>query len=89
MNSISKEYRRSDRKRFGGNRIKVLERDNYCCQECGMTNDDHKNKWAREITIDHIDGNGRYSKIKNNSLDNLITLCLVCHGKKDVKRRGL
>lgn len=54
-----------------------------------MTNDEHVNRWGRAITIDHIDGAGRnkLTSEKNNDLDNLQTLCLSCHGKKDVMRR--
>jgi 5-methylcytosine-specific restriction endonuclease McrA len=74
---------------FGGNKKMVLERDNYTCQECGMTNEEHIKRWSRNITVDHIDGNGRNSKTKNNNLDNLITLCLSCHGRKDEKRRRI
>lgn len=74
---------------FGGNRDKCLERDNYCCVECGMTSEEHFNRWSRQLTIDHRDGNGRSKLVadKNNSLDNLQTLCLQCHGRKDVVRR--
>lgn len=75
------------RYRFGGNRESVLTRDRYTCQSCGMNNDEHKLRWNRNITIDHIDGNGRYSKLRNNNMDNLVTLCLSCHGKKDSARR--
>jgi hypothetical protein len=73
-----------DRIYFGGIRDKVLERDNWTCQKCGMNNEQHIVLFGRSITIDHKDGNGRYSKIPNNNLDNLITLCLKCHGKKDI-----
>jgi 5-methylcytosine-specific restriction endonuclease McrA len=73
---------------FGGNRIKALERDGYRCKKCGMTNQEHKNKWGRELTVDHIDGKGRYSEEQNNNLENLSTLCLSCHGRKDVARRA-
>lgn len=76
-----------DSSRFGGNRKEVLERDNYKCVQCGMSNEEHLDAWGREITVDHIDGNGRGSEEKNNSLDNLQTLCLSCHGKKDIKMR--
>lgn len=69
--------------RFGGLRNQVLERDNFACVNCGMTNDTHRITWSRDLTIDHIDGNGRYSEKPNNSLDNLQTLCLRCHGSKD------
>ncbi len=84
-NSVSHIYR--DKVHFGGNRFKVLERDRYSCVKCGMTNSEHKKRWKREITVDHIDGNGRNSKTKNNKLDNLQTLCASCHCRKDIARR--
>src|SRR5437588_594681 len=75
--------------RFGGLRQFILERDNYMCQECNMTNDEHKRRWNRSLTIDHIDGKGINAKEKNNNPDNLITLCLICHGRKDRLRQLL
>lgn len=68
---------------FGGLRSKVLERDNYSCQRCNITNKHHHLKFNRDLTVDHIDGRGRYSSNKNNTLANLITLCLSCHSSKD------
>uniref|UniRef100_A0A6M3J1Y1 Putative homing endonuclease n=1 Tax=viral metagenome TaxID=1070528 RepID=A0A6M3J1Y1_9ZZZZ len=73
-------------KRFGGLRDIVLERDDFSCVECDMNNEQHIVIFGRGITVDHIDGNGRYSKTPNNTLDNLQTLCLRCHGKKDRQR---
>lgn len=75
------------KKRFGGFREAVLLRDDFKCVVCSMTNEKHKQTWGREITINHIDGQGRYSKEQNNNLDNLETLCLRCHGKKDATDR--
>ncbi len=68
-----------DRKRFGGNTQKVLERDNFQCQECGMNQEQHFILYNKSLAIHHIDGNGIYSEVKNNNLDNLITLCYRCH----------
>lgn len=48
-----------------------------------MTDKEHREKFMCSITVDHIDGNGRYSDTKNNDPKNLITLCLKCHGRKD------
>lgn len=70
--------------RFGGNREVVLKRDNYSCVTCGMSDIEHREKFGRSITVDHIDGHGRNSKIKNHHITNLVTLCLPCHGRKDV-----
>ena len=79
--------RHKDNERFGGNRIKALTRDKYTCQRCGMVDEAHKKIYGRGITVDHIDGKGRNASVKNNSLDNLITLCLSCHAYKEWKMR--
>ena len=64
--------KRADKQRFGGNRIKALERDNYKCVVCGS---DYC------VQVHHKDGLGRNKpkEQKNNDLDNLITLCARCH----------
>lgn len=82
---LSTDYVHS--RRFGGLRNAVLVRDGFSCVSCGMTQNDHVAKWQRSLTIDHIDGNGRYSDSPNNTLENLQTLCLPCHGKKDGSRQ--
>lgn len=53
-------------------KIKIKERDDWTCQECGFK-DIYKN---RKLHIHHID----YNK-NNNKLSNLISLCDSCHGK--------
>lgn len=63
----------------GKMRLFILDRDGYKCIECGMTDAEHKEKWGRPITIDHKDKNK-----KNNSPENLRTMCLSCHGRKDL-----
>lgn len=75
------------RVQFGGLRGTVLQRDDNKCRVCGMTDKEHKRKIGRSITVDHIDGKGNgYPKgQKNNSLNNLQTLCLPCHTRKDRK----
>lgn len=68
--------------RAGMMREDVLARDGFKCVRCGMTDEQHRQMWAIPITIDHKDRNR-----KNNSLSNLQTLCLVCHGAKDLLPR--
>src|SRR5581483_10654103 len=43
------------------------------------TDEEHKARWGRPITIDHKNKNR-----KENTMENLQTLCLVCHGSKDI-----
>lgn len=66
----------------GGLRQQVLERDRYACVRCGMTDAEHKARWSRPITIDHKDKDKTH-----NTLANLQTLCLSCHGRKDILPR--
>lgn len=74
--------------RFGVSGEVILARDGYKCIDCGMTNDEHIEAWGRRLTIDHVDGQGRYSEVQNNDHANLRSMCLRCHGRKD-KLRGL
>lgn len=87
------EWQRNQRRKFvdqqgystashyatGGNRENVLVRDGYRCVRCRMTDAQHKEKWARPITVDH-----KSKDRSDNSMENLQTLCLKCHGNKDL-----
>ncbi len=68
---------------FGGNREQAIQRDGEKCVKCGMTRAEHIAVYGHDITVDHIDKRGSKVKDKNNSLDNLQTLCLKCHSYKD------
>lgn len=72
-----------DKHRFGGNVQAVLERDNFECQDCGMTQEQHIIIFNKRLDIHHIDGFGKNApkEIKNNDMLNLITLCHRCHAK--------
>lgn len=80
---FKKTHGYSDAAHYGAGKLRaaVLERDGHKCVKCGMTDIEHKAKWGRPITIDHKDKNR-----KNNTMDNLQTLCLSCHGRKDITR---
>lgn len=73
---------------FGGNREKAIQRDGEKCVLCGMTRKEHRSKYGRDITVDHINGKGRNTpkEKRDNRLENLQTLCLRCHGLKDIAR---
>lgn len=46
------------------------------------------NKRYEKYKETYTKGNGRNSDNSNNDMDNLQTLCLRCHGKKDIQRHG-
>jgi hypothetical protein len=79
LNKVVENWR--DKNVFGGNMFKCLERDNWECQNCGMSQEQSIILFNRKLVVHHIDGKGRNSNIKNHKLENLITLCPRCHGK--------
>jgi len=60
----------------------AYKRDNYCCQHCGVKcvakNRATEETNHRVIQCHHIE---LYRLTQDNSLDNLITLCLSCHAR--------
>ena len=85
---IGGERKRHDKKYFDGLREKILERDGYKCQKCGISQKEQLLKNGRYLSIHHKDGNGCNVKRPNNEEDNLQTLCGSCHTKEHNKRRG-
>jgi len=60
----------------------VRERDNYECQGCGMSNEEHIKEYARRLSVHHITKADNFDDPeKRNAMDNLIALCMSCHGK--------
>lgn len=67
-------YRGSD---WNAARQAALERDNYTCQMCGITEQDSLSKYGIPLHVHHIDP---YRNGHNNDQDNLTSLCVSCHG---------
>ena len=63
----------------------VLERDNYCCQDCGLTHSEHQRRDDlfppnKGLHVHHIRPFRLFdSPEEANQLDNLIALCADCH----------
>ena len=57
----------------------IRSRDNFRCVLCGKSQEDNKKK----LDVHHID----YDK-KNNSTDNLVSLCMTCHRKTNYNRNN-
>jgi len=67
--------------RYGGDwqkqRRKARERDNYECIDCGMDEEDHKERFNKELEVHHL--NAPENRDDGHCLDNLVTLCTICH----------
>lgn len=64
-------------------RPQVMERDNYICLNCDMTDEEAraKDSLGRGLTVHHID----YDK-ENNDLSNLATTCKWCNSMANGRR---
>ncbi len=65
-------------------RLAALTRDQYTCQDCGHVGESGFR--SGNVQVHHI-----RPRILGgpDSLDNLITLCLPCHGKRERKHRAI
>jgi uncharacterized protein (DUF433 family) len=75
--AIAKAQERINIVFYGGNRGKALMRDGYRCLNCDINEQEALRKYRRKLYVWHKDGNP-----KNNSLENLKTLCANCFSKK-------
>jgi len=64
-----------DPKKYAIARTRVLERDGWRCQECGS---------MEGLEAHHMKPRGR---LGDDVMDNLVTLCVSCHGKCLGRRR--
>jgi hypothetical protein len=62
-------------------REQIRKRDNYICQNCSMTEEEHLIVVGKVLSIHHID----YNK-KNCEEDNLITICLSCNSRANFNK---
>jgi hypothetical protein len=65
-----KQYR--NLKALGGNKLTVLERDNFICVSCGMSDSDSQLNYKEHLRVVHI------KETNNHELTNLSTLCRKC-----------
>jgi predicted RNA-binding Zn-ribbon protein involved in translation (DUF1610 family) len=59
----------------------IRKRDNYECQNCGMTEEEHLIVYGQVLHIHHID----YNK-KNCNKNNLISTCITCNTRANFNR---
>lgn len=69
-------------------RLDALENDDYECQICSLSNDEHLDKYNQELHVHHIERFANYgieSHAKANRDENLVTLCMKCHSEHEGK----
>lgn len=68
-------------------RREIVRRDNHKCQDCGMSERQHKSRYNRALTVHHRINAGLWENRADAHIGlNLTTLCLVCHGKRHTDR---
>lgn len=77
-----------EKNRLNNNRQDVLERDNFQCTMCGMSQEQHILLFNKKLIIHHKDEMGRLSETPNHALDNLQTVCFNCHNTIHKSREG-
>ena len=80
-------------------RKKALNRDEYRCQRCKLSQREHENQFGKGLEVHHIepkesfrDSTGTLNVEEANALSNLVTLCRLCHDKLEglpIDNRGL
>lgn len=74
-------------------RKKTLTKHDNKCLNCGISNQEHKEKYGFGLHIDHIKPavdfivNGQFQEQRANKLDNLQPLCCVCHPKVEREKQ--
>lgn len=63
-------------------RQKCLERDDYECRACGMTQEEHRDEFGTGLNVHHIVPHREFEDNEAaNDLGNLVTACRSCHSR--------
>lgn len=62
-------------------RTKIRKRDDYICQICNMTEEEHLIVYGVKLSVHHAD----YDK-ENNQEENLFSTCISCHSRTNFNR---
>lgn len=61
-------------------REKALERDGYECRGCGLSNEEHLEKYSRSLSVHHVVPVDEYDDVADaHTLENLVSACKSCH----------
>lgn len=65
-------------------RREAIDRDNEQCQDCGLTREEHYDKYGSDLEVHHQVPIRTFTDTKEaNQLSNLITLCKSCHLQRE------
>lgn len=71
-------------------RSKAVRRDKGRCVDCGMSAEQCKERFGRDLDVDHIEPFHNFTSYKMaNRLANLKSVCASCHRIGEAKRRGV
>lgn len=68
----------------------VRERDDYQCQICELTQEEHREEYGRALSVHHIVPARQFDEgdPTKNEKENLVSLCQPCHQKWEASRFG-
>lgn len=62
----------------------ALKRDEYACQDCGLTREEHYKQHGADLEVHHIQPFRTFEDSATaNQLSNLITVCTTCHLQRE------
>jgi hypothetical protein len=67
-------------------KLRVKQRDAFMCAQCDMTEWQNYEKFGMPLSVDHI---VMYRISHDNAMQNLQTLCSICHAKKIPEEKSL
>lgn len=71
-------------------RERALKRDGYRCVDCGITEDECRERYGRGLDVDHIVPFHNWPNSRSaNKLSNLASRCASCHRKEEATRNGV
>jgi len=64
-------------------RSRSLESANFECEECGMSQEEHRDNWSVGLHVHHIKRVRSFEQYSDaHSVENLETLCVKCHNNR-------
>jgi cytochrome c553 len=60
----------------------VRARDGFRCAQCGLTNDEHRQRTGKQLEVHRLEPGSLYT------MEGCVTLCRQCHGPQPRRKRG-